>query len=91
MSTGKLVSVVVAGLAVGSIMGILYAPDKGSETRKKISDKHNEFMDKIKSKCSDLSNSLKQQFESLAEQAHHVAEEENNELGNVKNNDQING
>lgn len=41
MSTGKLVSGLLAGLAVGSILGILFAPEKGSETRNKISDKRN--------------------------------------------------
>ena len=36
MSTGKLVVGVLAGVAVGALVGMLFAPDKGSETRKKI-------------------------------------------------------
>ena len=37
MSTGKIVVGVLAGVAVGALLGVLFAPDKGSETRKKIS------------------------------------------------------
>lgn len=37
-NTGKIVTAVAAGAAVGAVLGILFAPGKGSETRKKISD-----------------------------------------------------
>lgn len=86
MSTGKLVSGLLAGLAVGSILGILFAPEKGSETRNKISDKRNEFMGNLKSKCSELGNSLKKKFENVEEEATDFAERTNNEYYNVKKN-----
>ena len=35
MSKGKLLLGVLAGVAAGALLGILMAPDKGSETRKK--------------------------------------------------------
>ncbi len=37
-NTGKIVTALAAGAAAGAILGILFAPGKGSETRKKISD-----------------------------------------------------
>lgn len=90
MSTGKLVSGLLAGIAVGSILGILFAPEKGSETRNKISDKRNEFMGNLKSKCSELGNSLKKKFENIEEEATDFAERANNQYYNVKKNVQNN-
>ncbi len=49
-NTSKMLVAVGAGLAIGGILGVLYAPDKGSVTRKKIADGNKKFTDKIKSK-----------------------------------------
>lgn len=34
--SGKIIIAAVTGIAVGTILGILFAPDKGSETRSKL-------------------------------------------------------
>lgn len=44
----------LAGLAIGAIAGILLAPDKGSETRKKILDKSSGLKDELAEKLSEL-------------------------------------
>lgn len=49
MVLGLLVGV-AAGAAVGAAMGILYAPDKGSETRRKLGRRGEELRDNLKSK-----------------------------------------
>ncbi len=41
----------LAGAAVGAIAGVLLAPDKGSETRKKMADKARDFGDAVKEKA----------------------------------------
>lgn len=48
--TGKIVTAVAAGAAAGALLGVLFAPDKGSETRKKISDKGKKIADGVKEK-----------------------------------------
>ena len=47
-SAGKVLAAVGLGVLAGAILGVLYAPDKGSETRKKISSKAGEMADKLK-------------------------------------------
>ena len=37
-----------AGIAIGGLLGVLFAPDKGSETRQKIADTGKKMADKLK-------------------------------------------
>lgn len=75
MSTSKKVVLgSLAALAVGAIAGILTAPEKGSETRKKIKDKGNDYMDKIKSKSGEFADSLKEKYESTKNDAENLVE-----------------
>ena len=62
MSTGKVVLGTVAGLAFGAIASILFAPEKGSSTRKLIRDKSDKYVDKLKSILDDFFDSLAQNF-----------------------------
>lgn len=47
-SAGKMLLGTIIGGAIGAIAGIMFAPDKGSVTRKKITDKAKETSDNIK-------------------------------------------
>lgn len=38
----------IAAAAVGALVGTLFAPDKGNETRKKIRHKTDDLVDKVK-------------------------------------------
>ncbi|MES2380669.1 MAG: YtxH domain-containing protein [Bacteroidota bacterium] len=63
MNSGKVILGVLAGVAAGVILGILFAPDKGSETRKKIVKKGEDSLDDLKEKL----NEIMDQFEALQE------------------------
>jgi gas vesicle protein len=63
MSSGKLVLGVLVGVAVGATLGILFAPDKGSNTRKKISDKADDFTGDLKHKVDEFFDMLTEKFE----------------------------
>ena len=62
MSTGKVVLGTLAGLAIGAIAGILFAPEKGSTTRKQIMDKDDDYLDEIKSKFDGLCDYFSKKF-----------------------------
>jgi gas vesicle protein len=49
-NTSKILIAIGAGLAIGGILGILFAPDKGSVTRNKIAESPGVLADKIKNK-----------------------------------------
>lgn len=64
-NSGKLVGALLLGAAVGGLLGILFAPDKGSETRKKISSKGNELTDSVKEKFGEFVDKFKKDIETV--------------------------
>ncbi len=55
----------IAGAAVGGIVGILFAPDKGSETRKKISKKTEEVSDSVKDTFNEVADRVKNTYSGI--------------------------
>jgi gas vesicle protein len=66
MKTNNVVLGVISGLAVGTVLGVLFAPDKGSATRKKIITKTNGLKDNAKESFEKLIDSIENQYEKLA-------------------------
>ena len=58
MISGKVVIGALAGLAAGALIGVLFAPDKGSESRSKIVKKGEEYLDSVKEKFNTLLDSM---------------------------------
>ncbi len=66
-NTGKLVGALLVGAAVGGALGILFAPNKGSETRKKLMSKGEDLKDTVKDKFNDFMNEAKKDGEMAKE------------------------
>ncbi len=59
MASGKNVAVaILAGVAVGALVGVLYAPAKGEETRKQLKKKYVKLRGKAQDAKDDLVNKL---------------------------------
>ena len=49
-TTSKILVALAAGIGVGAVLGILFAPDKGSNTRQKIAETPQKLAEKVKDK-----------------------------------------
>ena len=49
-NSAKILTALAAGIAAGSALGILFAPEKGSSTRKRISKKGDDYVAGIEEK-----------------------------------------
>lgn len=58
MTNGKAILAVLAGVAAGAALGMLFAPDKGSDTRKMISKKGEDLADALNDKIDDKFDEL---------------------------------
>ena len=67
MDTGKILVGVLAGLAAGAVLGVLFAPDKGSLTRKKICKKGEDMTDDLKEKFDEFLNNISEKFDKAKE------------------------
>jgi len=73
MKSGKVLLGLLAGLSVGTVLGILFAPDKGTSTRKKISHGKDEYLDDLGQKVNNLIESVSGKLESVKEDAVRIA------------------
>jgi gas vesicle protein len=62
--TGNIITGIVSGLAVGATLGVLFAPDKGSKTRKKIKKTAKESKDALVEKTNEITEQLNSAFSS---------------------------
>jgi gas vesicle protein len=75
MRQGNVVAGLLAGLAVGTVLGILFAPEKGSDTRKKIAKKGKNSLDDLKNKYNDAIDHLTSKLDYVKNQGMKIYED----------------
>lgn len=78
MSKVNVVIGALAGVAVGALLGVLFAPDKGPETRKKITKKSRDTADSLKNKFNEFVDNISEHFEKAKTEASEEKESEVN-------------
>ena len=85
MKQGTMVLGILAGITAGALLGILFAPHKGSKTRKMILNKGEELSNDLQDKYEDFVDSMTDKFndtkhevEVLVSKGKSVMEETNN-------------
>lgn len=73
-TSSKILAAVAAAVTAGFVLGILFAPDKGSETRRKLHDEGKKLADELKDnilkgkgKLSEMTDKIKQDVQEKME------------------------
>ena len=69
MQKDKLILAAISCTVGGALLGVLFAPDKGKNTRKKLAKKTDEYLKEIKKNSEDLSQQLKNSTDSILEKS----------------------
>ncbi len=84
MDKGKVVLGALAGLAAGAVLGILFAPEKGSDTRKKIASKGKDTAEGLKEKYNGIIDNLNSKLESVKKGSQNYYDEGKEVVDNAK-------
>lgn len=74
MNNGTVLLGFLAGISAGAVLGVLFAPDKGSATRNKIVRQGDEYVGEVKGKIDNLVNGITEKFDNGLEQATRMVE-----------------
>lgn len=68
MSTGKVLLGIVAGVAAGALIGILFAPEKGSVTRMRIAQRGEDYAEAVKEKFNEFIDSVNDKLDMVKDE-----------------------
>ena len=75
MTSGKTIAGILLGVAAGAVAGILLAPDKGTETRRKVAEKSADLAESIKGNYKKYEKEASEKFSSAKGKVNEYATE----------------
>ena len=69
MISEKVILGIVAGAAVGAVLGVLFAPAKGSVTRKRIARRGTDCAEDVKEKLNEYTDAMIEEYDTIKEGA----------------------
>lgn len=77
---------ILAGAATGAILGVLFAPDRGMETRRKIGETSRDLASNLKEKASGFVDTVADKYETAKESASDLIEQGKQKAGSLASN-----
>jgi gas vesicle protein len=84
MKTSNILLSVLGSAFVGALLGVLFAPDKGSKTRKQLIKKGDEYADTAKKEYEELINKMGKQYEYIKNQSDELVNKGKSKAGELK-------
>lgn len=83
MRTGKALLGIIAGFASGVALGVLFAPNKGSRTRKKIARRRHYLADEVSNKYDDIVSNISEKMDDAEQRAEALLKKGKNMINKV--------
>ncbi len=80
MKTNKLALGILGAVAAGAVLGLLFAPDKGSKTRKKIASKGKDLKSSVKDGVNNFIGKSSEKLNDLTSQVENIKGEVKEEI-----------
>jgi len=84
MKSGKIILGFIAGAAAGAVLGILIAPDKGTNTSDKINKKTKDYLDELEVRFECFVEDLTNKYKSVKKETDELSAKENPKITDIK-------